>query len=72
MDGDFNSHDLIAVRARGQYEDHEYRNSSWAEGDGNGNEDFTSADLIVAMADGGYEQGPAASAASVPEPSCLG
>lgn len=41
----------------------------WAEGDWDGNADFTSADLILALADGGYEAGPRR--AAVPEPSAV-
>ena len=34
--------------------------------------EFTSADLIVAFIDGGYEQGPRPAWAAVPEPSGIG
>jgi hypothetical protein len=33
-------------------------NSTWASGDWDGDGNFTSANLVFALADGGYEQGP--------------
>ena len=44
-------------------------NSTWAEGDWNGDGEFDSNDFITAFADGGYEQGPRTDVAAVPEPS---
>ena len=37
-------------------------------GDWNADGDFTSDDLIAALQDGGYEQGPRNNVAAVPEP----
>jgi hypothetical protein len=71
LDGEFNSTDLVAVLAAGQYEDGLAGNSGWATGDFDGDGDFTSSDLVTALADGGYEQGPRAARAAVPEPSSV-
>ncbi len=68
LDGEFNSSDLTAVFKSGEYEDSIVGNSTWAEGDWNANGDFESGDLIVAFQDLGYEAGPRAALASVPEP----
>jgi hypothetical protein len=40
----------------------------WASGDWDGDGDFTTTDLITALADGGYEQGSRAAVSAVPEP----
>ena len=45
--------------------------ASWGSGDWNGDGDFTSDDIVTALADGGYEQGPRAAVAAVPEPNSL-
>ena len=66
----FNSSDLIAVFEAGEYEDDLSLNSTWAEGDWNGDGDFTSKDMVAAFLDGGYEQGPRP-AAAVPEPTTI-
>jgi hypothetical protein len=52
--------------ASGEYEDGVELNSTWLTGDWNGDGEFTSVDLVVALADGGYEKGE--DAAAVPEP----
>ena len=61
--------DLTVVLQAGEYEDHVAMNSSWAEGDWNGDGDFNSSDLVAVFVAGGYEQGPRAEPAAVPEPS---
>jgi hypothetical protein len=71
LDGVFNSSDLVAVLAAGEYDDDIPLNSGWATGDWDGNRDFTTSDLVDALADGGYEQGPRVTAAAVPEPSSV-
>jgi hypothetical protein len=71
LDSVFDSSDVVAVFAAGQYEDDMDDNSGWATGDWNADGDFTSSDLIVALADGGYEQGPRPAIAAVPEPTSL-
>ena len=43
--------------------------SVWSTGDFDGDGRTTSGDLVVALADGGYEQGPRAAVSAVPEPS---
>ena len=55
----------------GEYEDAIDDNSGWAEGDWNGDRDFTSKDMIAAFEDGGYELGLRVAANAVPEPSTL-
>jgi hypothetical protein len=72
LDDEFNSGDLVAVFAAGEYEDPIAGNSTWAEGDWNADLDFDSGDLVAAFAGGGYEQGPVQAVNAVPEPSaCL-
>lgn len=69
LDGLFHSDDLEQVLQAGQYEDSISGNSSWATGDWQGDGDFTSADIVKAFQDGGYERGPRAISAAIPEPS---
>ena len=69
MDDEFNSGDLVAVFAAGEYETGQM--AGWAEGDWNGDMEFNSGDLVLAFADGGYELGPQQMAQAVPEPSTL-
>jgi hypothetical protein len=71
MDGQFDSADLVEVLGIGEYEDGVDNNSTWAEGDWDGNANFSSGDFVTALADGGYEAGPRPAIAAVPEPSCL-
>ncbi len=54
LDGVFNSSDLVAVFAAGQYEDAVPRNSGWASGDWDCDGDFTTSDLVAALATGSY------------------
>ena len=68
LNGEFNSHDLVAVFVAGEYEDTIDGNSTWATGDWDGDGDFRSGDRTLAFQSGGYEQGPRAAARSVPEP----
>ena len=71
LDGIFDSSDLITALVAGEYEDNLLANSTWTEGDWDGNREFESTDLVVAFRDGGYELGPR-HAETVPEPaSCL-
>ena len=57
-----------AVFVTGDYEgaNRAVLSSVWSTGDWNGDRDFTSSDLTLALADGGYEAGPRQ--AAVPEP----
>ena len=71
LDGEFNSGDLVAVFAAGEYEDAISLNSGWDDGDWDGDGDFGSGDLVAAFAGGGFELGPMP-AAVVPEPSSTG
>jgi uncharacterized protein YjbI with pentapeptide repeats len=80
LDGEFNSSDLVQVFVAGRYEevgkdvndpDFEYegrRITTWAEGDWDGDGFFKSSDLVAALADRGYEQGPWTEPLAVPEP----
>ena len=68
LDGEFNSGDLVAVFAAGEYTDDLTYNSGWASGDWDGDGDFTSSDVMLAFQDGGYELGPRVAANAVPEP----
>ena len=58
LDGNFDSHDLIAVFVAGEFEDTLVTNSGWATGDWNGDREFTSQDLVRAFEDGGYQVAP--------------
>jgi hypothetical protein len=73
LDGVFNNGDLVTLLQAGEYEDGLYGNSSWGTGDWDGDGDFTRQDLVLALRDGGYGQGPRAALAAVPEPNswCL-
>jgi hypothetical protein len=68
LDLEFNSTDLVAVLAAGEYEDATAGNSGWGDGDWDGDGDFTTSDFVFALAGGGYEIGPRAAVAAVPEP----
>lgn len=68
LDGLFDSRDLVATFAAGQYEDASPHNSTWSTGDWNGDGEFGTSDLILAFQDGGYEKG-LSQAIVVPEPS---
>ena len=68
LDGRVDTTDLVGVFQSGQYEDSILRNSTWSDGDWNGDREFTTSDLVAAFGDGGFEQGPRAAVAAVPEP----
>lgn len=74
LDGRFDSIDLAVIRSLGEYRDTLAKNSTWASGDWDGDDEFTSDDLILAF-QGGDFTAPASSAsaraavAAVPEPS---
>ena len=53
--------------ASGEYEDDVASNSSWGTDNWDGDADVTTSDLVLGLADGGYEQGPR-QAVAVPEP----
>jgi hypothetical protein len=74
--GRFTSEDIVAVFQAGEYEDAVPVNSGWAEGDWNGDGDFTSGDIVEALTWGCFEGACAApraatSVRAVPEPSTL-
>jgi hypothetical protein len=60
---------LTLVFQAGHYEDGVPRNSTWLSGDWSGDQEFDSGDLVLAFKSNGYEQGPRAATATVPEPS---
>jgi uncharacterized protein YjbI with pentapeptide repeats len=68
LDGRFDSTDLVAVFNAGEYQDWGYQNSTWSTGDWTGDREFTTTDLIVALADGGYEMEAPSLPTVVPEP----
>lgn len=73
LDGLFDSADFVSAFQVGEYEDAVANNSTWADGDWDGDTEFTSSDFILAFQGGGYEAGPrAAVAAAVPEPATFG
>jgi hypothetical protein len=71
LDGVFTSADFVQVFVAGEYEDATEDNSTWTEGDWNGNKDFESSDFVTAFIDGGYEAGPRPAVAAVPEPASI-
>ena len=71
MNGVYDSLDLINVFTAGEYHDADDGNSTWGTGDWDGDGDFTTSDLVLAFADGGYERGPRLAMNAVPEPSAL-
>lgn len=68
LDGLFNSADLVAVFKAGEYEDAIIGNSTWSDGDWNGDREFGSGDLVAAFTSC-FEC--RAGVATVPEPSGL-
>ena len=68
LDGVFDSSDLVAVFGVGEYEDGIDGNSTWGDGDWDGDGDFGTSDLVVAFSKDGYDKGPRAPIADVPEP----
>lgn len=70
LDQQFSTADLVQVFAAGEYEDTADQNSTWGEGDWNADAEFNTADLVFAFQDGGFEAGPRAAVAAVPEPAC--
>jgi hypothetical protein len=68
LDGEFNSGDLVDVLSHGKYEDTEEDNAGWADGDWDGDLDFTTTDFVIALSGGGYEAGPRVGVNAVPEP----
>jgi hypothetical protein len=71
LDGEFNSGDLVSVLSLGKYEDAFEDNAGWADGDWDGDLDFTTTDFVVALSSGGYENGPRAAVNAVPEPTSV-
>lgn len=53
----FDSSDLVLVFSAAEYEDRTPDNSSWCEGDWNGDLDFITSDLVVAFQDSGCDNG---------------
>ena len=72
LDGEFDSADFVSVFNRAEYRDNIEKNSSWIDGDWNGDLEFDSRDFVAAFKAGGYNAGPRAAVANVPEPSSLG
>ena len=57
LDGRFDSRDLVRVFVAGRYEDGVADNATWQQGDWDGNGDFESSDLVLALHKGGYDFG---------------
>jgi hypothetical protein len=55
LDGIFNSSDFVQVYQSGEYDDGTNQNSTWVEGDWDGDLDFTTGDLTFAFNFGGYD-----------------
>ena len=66
LDGEFNGDDLITAFSGGKFGTADV--ARWTEGDFDGDQDFDPDDLVEAFAAGGYDAGPKANAAPVPEP----
>ncbi len=62
--GIFDSADLTILFGTGKYEDGIDGNSTWFEGDFNGDGDFTTRDLVHVFMRGTYTQDPALNAAA--------
>ncbi len=56
LDGQFASDDLVEVLQWGQYGDAVANNSTWSSGDWDGDLEFDSGDLVLALQAGGYER----------------
>lgn len=56
LDGHFDSDDLLQILDRGEYDDDVAQNSTWAEGDWDGDGDFTPDDLLLAFGGGGFRR----------------
>jgi hypothetical protein len=56
LDGRFDSSDLVKVFQANEYEDNVIGNSTWSEGDWNGDRDATTSDLALAFQTGAFEQ----------------
>ena len=70
LDGVFNSTDLVAIFSAGEFEDDTVKNSTWADGDWNGDWEFTTSDLVLAFKEGGYTAERRTH--DVPEPNAIG
>lgn len=64
LDGVFNTRDLVWVLAAGEFEDGITGNSSWAEGDWDGDLEFGTTDIVLALVEGHFGR----SAIPVPAP----
>ncbi|MCA9218656.1 MAG: hypothetical protein KDB27_36555, partial [Planctomycetales bacterium] len=60
----FDSSDLLAVFQVAEYEDDIQGNSTWADGDWDGDGDFGTSDLVLAFQDAGFVQAAQGSQAS--------
>ncbi len=69
LDGEFDTADLVQVLSIGKYETG--IEADWSEGDWDGSHAFGTGDMVVALTEGAYEQGPAPRAHAVPEPTSL-
>ncbi len=58
LDGLFDNIDMVSIYAYKQYEDDKPQNSGWAQGDFDGDQEFTAADVTQAMQSGAFEKGP--------------
>ena len=54
LDGVFDTEDIVQVFRRGEYEDEYVENSTWADGDWNGDGEVTSDDIVAAFIAGGF------------------
>lgn len=69
LNGEFSSADFVVIFTAGKFESEMAAN--WREGDWNGDQRFSSSDLVWAFQDGGFELGPRAAVAAVPEPQTI-
>jgi hypothetical protein len=56
LDGVFDSRDLVLIFQKAEFEDPIAGNSTWSEGDWNGDREFSTSDLVLGFQDG-YENG---------------
>lgn len=58
LDGLFDNVDVVSIYAYQQFEDGKPKNSGWAQGDFNGDQEFSAEDMVQAMQSGAFEKGP--------------
>ena len=71
LDGEFDQFDIVEILQADQYNDEISLNSNWSTGDWDGDGDFTGLDIVLALQDSGFGNGPRAAINAVPEPASI-